>query len=386
MRHRLYLTAALAAGLLTGAAGVLAQDNNKEPVIIGAHLDLAKQASYYSLIQKNAAEVFLKEINAAGGVNGRPLKVLYEDDELDPSVASRKVEKLTSEGAAFILSISGSATGVAAQAKAEELQIPVGSPGNTAERLTSDPPKKWYFRFSMRDRAAGRALALYIKRHKPNAKVAVVRDATESGILISDGNITQLKQAGIDVSTVEQINPGAADVTAQALRVKQAAPDFVVASGASIPDLANYVKMHATLGNHAQLLGSYVFGVPSFIKLAGPGAEGFIFTDTVDFDRPEVQKIQGIMVDALGDKAKGDASLVQVWEFLRFVTDGMKRGGTAHPALRDALEGTKNWPTAIGRSGTEVNFSPERHDLFSTGEEVVLRQISAGAFHTLVMQ
>ena len=92
------------------------------------------------------------------------------------------------------------------------------------------------------------------------------------------------------------------------------------------------------------------------------------------------------MVDALGDKAKGDASLVQVWEFLRFVTDGMKRGGTAHPALRDALEGTKNWPTAIGRSGTEVNFSPERHDLFSTGEEVVLRQISTGAFHTLVMQ
>ena len=67
MRHGLYVTAALAAGLLTGAAGVLAQDNNKEPVIIGAHLDLAKQASYYSLIQKNAAEVFLKQINAAGG-------------------------------------------------------------------------------------------------------------------------------------------------------------------------------------------------------------------------------------------------------------------------------------------------------------------------------
>jgi branched-chain amino acid transport system substrate-binding protein len=383
MRQRTYLAAMLAAGIFSNVAVAFAQDNVKEPIIIGAHLDLAKQASYYSLIQKGAAEVFLKELNATGGINGRPVKILFEDDELDPTVASRKVEKLASEGAAFILSISGSATGVAAQAKAEELQIPVGSPANTAERLTTNPPKKWYFRFSMRDRAAARALALYIKHHNSSAKVAVVRDATESGILISDGYIVELKQAGIEVVTIEQINPGAADVTAQALRVKQSNPDFVVVSGASIPDLANYVKMHATLGNRAQLLGSYVFGVPSFIKLAGAGAEGFIFTDTVDFTRPEVAKIQDIMVKALGEKAKGDASDIQVWEFLRFLTDAMKRGGMAHASLRDALEGTTNWPTALGQRGTAVNFSPERHDLFSSGEEVVLRQISNGAFHTL---
>jgi branched-chain amino acid transport system substrate-binding protein len=235
----------------------------------------------------------------------------------------------------------------------------------------------------MRDSAAAKALALFIKKSKPDAKVAVVRDATESGILISDGYIAQLKQSGVNVVAVEQINPGTADVTAQALRVKQAAPDFVVMSGASIPDLANYVKMHAALGNKARLLGSYVFGVPAFIKLAGAGAEGFIFTDTVDFNRPEVQKIQDVMVGALGEKSKGDASLVQVWEFLRFVTDAMKRAGTAHAALRDALEGTGHWPTAIGRPGTEVNFSPERHDLFSTGEEVVLREITGGGFRTV---
>src|SRR5690348_3395289 len=101
------LLAALTLPCLSGAGPAWAEAAKGEPIILGAHLDVAKQASYYSLGQKEAIEVFVKKLNAEGGINGRPVRVLFEDDELNPVTAAAKVEKLIGEGALFILSISG---------------------------------------------------------------------------------------------------------------------------------------------------------------------------------------------------------------------------------------------------------------------------------------
>jgi branched-chain amino acid transport system substrate-binding protein len=372
---------ALFAALLAASADAQAQGRDG-PILLGAHLDVAKQASYYSILQRDTIDAFVKQLNAKGGVNGRPVNVLYEDDELNPVVAERKVEKLASQGVLAIFSISGSATGISAQAKADELKIPIFS-SNTAERLTTSPPKPYYFRFGLRDSVAGKALADYIKAHKPAAKVALVRDGTESGLLISDGYIKELKNAGINIVAVEQINPGTADVTAQTLRVKDAGADYVVAAGASIPDLANYVKMHSALGNPAPLLGSFVFGTESFIRLTGKTSEGFIFTDVADFARPEAQAIEAVLLKEIGDRAKGSAPAVQTWELTRLITEGLAKAGLDRSKLREAVESTKDWPVALGPPGMKVTFGPDHHDLFVGGNEVVLREIRGGAFASL---
>ena len=52
-----------------------------DPVRVGVHLDSAKQASYYSLLQRDAIDRFITELNGSGGVLGTRLEVLYEDDE-----------------------------------------------------------------------------------------------------------------------------------------------------------------------------------------------------------------------------------------------------------------------------------------------------------------
>jgi branched-chain amino acid transport system substrate-binding protein len=349
------------------------------PIVIGAHLDVAKQASYYSLLQKSGIEAFVRWKNANGGVNGHPIRLAFEDDENDPNVAAQKVQKLAGEGASIILSISSSATGVAAQAAAEELKIPIAS-ANQAEKLTTSPPKRYYFRIGVRDSVAGDGLARYIKAKNPNAKVAIVRDSTESGLLISDDYIGQLKNAGINVVDVEQITPGSVDVTAQALKVRGAAPDFVLLAGASTPDLANYIKMHANMHNPAPLLGSTLFGTPSFATLVGPAGEGFIFPSNVDLARPEVKQVEDLLAAQMGDKVRGDWTLVQTWELMRLITSAMERGGSTREGLRNALEATKNWPTALGSPGTMVNFSPQNHDVFTRGDQIVLMELHDGKY------
>lgn len=370
----------IAAGL-TIAVGfssvVQAEPASGAPLLIGVHYDAAKQASYYSLGQKSVFDAFVEQLNANGGVNGHPIKLLYEDDELNPVVAATKAEKLASENVLMIISISSSGTGLAAQRKGEELKIPIGSPGNFLEPLTTVPPKRYYFRFAMRDSVGGHALIKYFRAHFTDPKIAVVRDSTETGLLLSDSYIKLLKAAGFNIVATEQITPGSTDVTAQAMHVMENKADLVVLAGASVPDMANYAKTHALVGDKARLFGNYLLSTPPFNKLGGAGVNGLIYTDMLDPQRPEVGKIEQALVAKLGDKAKDAPFMIGAWEFIRWVADGLHRAG-ANPtreSLRDALENTNEWPTALGPAGNKVTFSPQRHDLFFSADDAVLRQI-----------
>lgn len=388
MRQTFRLAAIVAAALATISSVRAAQPAGGEPLLVGVHYDAAKQASYYSLGQKSAFDVFVSELNANGGIRGRPLKLLYEDDELNPVVAATKAEKLAAENVLMLISISGSATGLAVQKKAEDLKIPVGSPGNFLETLTTVPPKHFYFRFAMRDSIGAKALIKYFHEHFENPKISVVRDSTETGLLLSDSYIKILQNAGFKIASTEQITPGSTDVTAQAMHVKDSNTDLVVLAGASVPDLALYVKTHQLVGDKSPLFGNYLLATPPFNKLAGSAANDLIYTDMLDPARPEGKLIEGKLITALGAKAKDAPFMIGAWEFIRWVADSLDRAGAkpTREVLRDALENTKDWPTALGRVGTKVSFGPDRHDLFFSADEVVLRQIVKGDYGPAINQ
>jgi branched-chain amino acid transport system substrate-binding protein len=378
--NRRALLALIASAAMFGAAGH-AQAQTDRPILIGVHLDQAKQASYYSLLQKDAIDLFVKELNDAGGVIGRKLQILYEDDENDPVKTATKVDKLAAEGVSFIVSIGSSATGLATQAKANELKIPHGAPANLAEQLTTDPPKRYYFRIPLRGKYELAAIAQYLHKTYGKPKLAVVRDATQTGLVISDQWIADLKKDGFEIATVEQITPGSTEATGQALRVKDVNPDVTIVAGASIPDLANYVKAHKLFGIKAPMIGSSLFTAGGFLKLAGDAAEGFVYPDAVDPSRPEIKAIEAKFAKAYGDKLRNQAVALQAYEYMRLVTDAIRRAGSDdREKIRDAMEATKDWPIALGPPGTRLTYSPANHDLFTSADQVVLRSVKNGDF------
>lgn len=370
-------------GMATAALAVPApvSAQSGKPILIGVHLDQAKQASYYSLLQKDAIDLYVKELNAAGGIGGRPMQILYEDDENDPVKTMTKVEKLAAAGVSYIVSIGSSATGLATQGKASELKIPHGSPANLAEQLTTTPPKPYYFRIPLRGKYELAAIAQYLHKKYGKPKLAVVRDATHTGLVISDQWIKDLKADGFQIVAIEQLTPGSTEATGQALRVKDANPDVVIVSGASIPDLVNYIKAHKLFGIKAPLIGSSLFTAGGFLKLAGEAAEGFVYPDAVDPSRPEIQAIEAKFKAAYGDKLRNQAVAVQAWEYMRLITDAIKRAGSDdREKIRDAMEGTKDWPIALGPPGTKLTYSKDNHDLFTSADQVVLRAVKNGDF------
>jgi branched-chain amino acid transport system substrate-binding protein len=350
-------------------------------ILIGAHLDQAKQASYYSLLQKDSIDLFVSELNKAGGINGRPVRVLFEDDENNPVITAVKVDKLASEGVDYIVSIGSSATGLATQARASELKIPHGAPANLAELLTTDPPKRYYFRIPLRGKYELGAVAQYLHHKYGAPKLAVVRDTTQTGLVISDQWINDLKKDGFNVVALEQITPGSTEASSQALRVKDSGADVVIVVGGSIPDLANYIKAHKLFENPAPLIGNSLFTAGGFLKLAGETAEGFVYPDAIDPSRKEIQEVDAKLANRYGDRLKGQAVALQAWEYMRLVCDAIKRAGSDdHEKIRDAMEATKDFPIAIGPPGMKLTYSPTNHDLFTSADQVVLREVRNGAF------
>lgn len=377
-------TVLAAAGLILtalAAANSYAQASAGQPIIIGVTFDAAKAASYYSQLQKDALEVLVKTTNAKGGVLGRQVQFAFEDDENNPSVASQKVEKLAGMGAVFIIEIGSSGTGLAAQKKAEELGIPNGSPMNVADKLTAAPVPPHYFRLALRDGTSNQAIIAYMKSKLASPKIAVVRDSTETGLLSSDSQITLFKEAGLNVVAVEQIPQGASDVTVQAVRVRNANPDFVFLAGGSIPELANYVKAHRRLKNNAAMIGGNILGVPSFPKLSGPAADGVIFADAVDMSRTDVQAVEKILIAEKGDRLADSIHAIFAWEYGNLILDTIRAAGSADRAkIRQALEATTNRPSLLGPIGTKISFGPGVHDGLGLPSQVVLRVIRDGKF------
>ena len=378
MLRRTFGLGALALFACVAAGPALAQSS--EPIIMGITYDAAKQASYYSLLMRDGVIARLNEINAAGGVLGRQIKILTEDDENNPAIAAQKMEKLAGAGAVFVFEVGSSATGLAASRVAEELKVPNGSSANVAEGLTK-PHKHWYFRISLRDSIATQGLIRFLKAKYPNPRLAVIRDGTETGLGVSDNQIKFLQEAGFEIVAKEQISPGSVDVTAQALRIKAANPTVVLVTGGSLPDLANYIKAHARLGLKVPMIGNNLFATTTFPPLAGEAADGFMFVDVVDTARLDVAEADRKLVALYGDRAKNSTLMLVSYDFAGLVVDAVKRAGSTDRAkLRDALEATSNYPSLVGRKGTGVTFGPTNHDGVNSEAQTVIRLVQGGQY------
>lgn len=378
LRRAFCFGACAALALVAGSAATSAQSN--EPIVFGMTYDAAKQASYYALAMRDASIARVDEINKAGGVLGRQIKLVMEDDENNPAVGRQKLEKLAAADAVFVFQVGSSAVGLQVSRAAEELGVPNGSPTNVAEGLTK-PHKKWYFRLGLRDSIATDGLINFLKSKYPNPRLAVIRDGSETGLAVSDNQVKFLEAAGFTVVAKEQISPGAVDVTAQALRIKASNPTIVLVTGGSIADLSNYVKAHKRLGIGAPMVGNNLFATTTFPTLAGEAANGFMFVDAIDMSLPQVAAVEKRLIALYAERARGNTQMIAAYDFVDLVVDAIKRAGSTDRAkVRDALEKTTNYQSLVGRKGTSVSFGPDNHDGINSVQQVVIRVMENGQY------
>ena len=163
--RREFLTVAAAGGIgvTLGAPVFLRRAAAAEPIKVGLPSALSGSNAQYGTQAKRACELFGKEINAKGGVLGRPLQFIYEDTGGDPATAVRKAQKLVEkDDVKFLTGTVLSSEALAVSAKCPEWKVILMSTINGAGQLTTTAWHRYFFRVNTSGPMGARAVSLYL--------------------------------------------------------------------------------------------------------------------------------------------------------------------------------------------------------------------------------
>lgn len=242
-----------------------------EDVKIGAVLRLSIGASD-GIPAKRGIEIAVKEINAKGGIKGKPLTVVYEDSKDSPQAAVAAYQKLTSMDKVQVMigpMMSGEALAVAPIAARDG--IVVITPTATSPKVSGSG----LYRGCTRIDKQAEALTKYAKDVLKTTKVAILYSNEPYGKGCNDVFTKFFGDLGIPVVVAESFMVGDRDFSAQLTKIKQSQFDLIFIPG-YLQETAPAISQARKAGITQTSMGVYGDMAPKYIELAGKAAEGHV--------------------------------------------------------------------------------------------------------------
>ncbi len=247
--------------------------------VAGAHSgDLAS----YGIPSVKAAELVVKDINAKGGVLGREVVLLVEDDVCKPEVATNTATKLLSQGVHVVMGhiCSGATKAALAIYKAEN--IICMSPSATNPPLTQSGEYPTFYRTIASDDAQARLEVDYAINVLKAKKIAVLHDKGDYGKGLAEFAKAFIeKDPRAEVVLYEGVTPGAVDYSAVVQKIKRFKADAVIFGGYH-PEASKIVMQMRKKRMDTVFISDDGVKDDTFIKVAGEFAEGVYATGPKD--------------------------------------------------------------------------------------------------------
>lgn len=229
---------AVAAALLgvagAGEAPAADQGVTGTAIRIGMHTSQTGPVAVFGLAYERAARLVFDKVNAAGGVNGRKVELIVEDDKGDPGAGIAAVTKLIDRDQVLLV-YGGPFTPVALAVfpKVIERNLLYWSPAASTPLLTR-PFKRLTFQAQMTLDDQAIPVSKLIASMKPK-KIAFIHENNEYGSITRDATVAELKKYNLTIGIDEAIEPSALSATAQVLKIKSAGADAIVYGGTPKP-------------------------------------------------------------------------------------------------------------------------------------------------------
>ena len=267
-----WLALGLALVLLGGAqAPVVAQ--SQAPVKIGVISPLSGSVAASGNYIRMGAEISRDWINAKGGINGRKIELLIEDNKSDPKEAASAAEKLiVRDKVPAIMGAWGSSMTLAAMPKLEEYGVPMVVETSSAASITKRG-NPWVFRISPPSEMEALGLEPYVpKLGVKKADFLAVNTDWGRGAVSAFGDI--LKKKGETVGVVEYMDQAATDMSAQLTKIKSSGGDTLFVTTA-VEQITLILKQAQEQRLSRKIITTGGSSSPTqLIKQAGPAAEG----------------------------------------------------------------------------------------------------------------
>jgi branched-chain amino acid transport system substrate-binding protein len=337
--------AAILSLLVAASAGFAA-----ETVKVGVLLPLTGSQAKFGEIEKRSFEMALEEINAKGGVNGKKIELLFEDDTGKPDVGRSGVEKLISrENVSVITGGYSSSVTAAAAPVAQQFKVPFVICTGSADDIT-EKGYDYIFRINPPASEYPDAVKTFLQGVAKDVKtVALLYENSSFGQSSSKSFEKDAAELGLKIVVKEGYQAGAIDFKPILTKVKAANPDMIYMVS-YVMDASLLMRQSKELRINPKLFvgGGAGFTLPEFGKSAGDAAEyvysATLWVETLPF--PGAKQYFNNYQKKYGSETEYHGA--EAYAAMYVVADALKRAKSITPKdVRDALAKT-DMKTAFG--------------------------------------
>jgi branched-chain amino acid transport system substrate-binding protein len=354
------------ASAMTAAAA--APGVGKDQITVGMVTMLTGPVSYFGIQLRDGAQLYLDAVNQRGGVHGRKIRLVVEDDECSPAKAVAAVKKLVTRDQIFALfggSCSGATINLIPLVNQEKLPFVNAM---SSHKSLMEPVQPYIFNIGhMRSDWQGLMMGDYAVTALKGKRVAILKLEGELGESKGGGAVAALKKHGLAPAAVETFGRNDTDLSSQLLRLKAQNVDVVIHVG-YVNDAAIALRQAKELGLGAKWVFSDGSSPLAFLKLAGDTAVGASVIWPAGPSLPEQQSTQQMKefiqafrakYPSLGEDRPDYVDLMG-YAAAQVIMEGLKRAGQdpSRETFVKGLESIKDFDTGLQMP---VSFSPTDH-------------------------
>lgn len=359
--------AALAALLLLNACGPKADDS---VIRLGEYGALTGDIATFGQTTHEGMQLAVEEINAAGGIGGKQVKLITEDDQGKPEQAALVAEKLiTRDKVHVLIGEVASSNSLAAAPIAQRNKIPMVSPSSTNPKVTQQGD--YIFRVCFIDPFQGKVVAKFATETLKAKTAVILRDQkADYSIGLADVFAREFPAMGGKILADKAYVAGDVDFKAQLTSFRELKPDVIYVPG-YYSEVGLIAKQARQLGLKQPLLGSDGWESEELYKIGGAALESTYFSNHSAPDSTEpVVKDFVAKYKARYQHTPGALAMLG-YDAVKVVADALARSKSLRGAdIRDALASTKDFAGVTGN----LTIDAERNAVKSA----VILQIKKG--------
>jgi ABC-type branched-subunit amino acid transport system substrate-binding protein len=352
-------------------------------IVIGSHQDLSGPIAGWGTQVKNGLEMRAGEINETGGIHGRKLRLVIEDNAYDPKKAILVTNKMISRDKVFaFVGNMGSPTAGATKPIISRKKIPQMMP-LTAASLFFDPYDRYSFGGFVPYYDQARCIVKYFVKEKGYKTIGLMYQDDEMGAIMKKGVVDQLAAYNMKLAAAESYKRGATDFSSQIAKLRKADVQLVVLA-TIIRETVGALKEANKLGWKVDMCGmtpAFTKYVPGLCLKAGFSPDGFYCTGQTpypyaDSPRAPVQKWWKRYVAMFAkDPDMPVAAGYMGIEYFRIAAEKVGRELTREKFI-DALETFRDVPDEIF-GGPGLTYTSTSH---KGADRVFMSQVKGGKF------
>jgi len=332
---------------LLGCGG---KDSEQEAIKLGFIGPLTGPAAIYGSTQKNGIQLAIEELNSSGGINGRNIKVIFEDSQMDPNKAINAIKKLIAiDKIQAVIGETTTAGTLAVADTANKNNIVLLSPSASGEKVTE--AGDYVFRVSPSDSFQAIVAAKFVFRQSFK-RGAIVYTNDDWGNGLKKAFEQAFTGLGGEILLTEGCTPGTQDFRTQLVKIKGLNPDFIYIP--LYPDESpTFLRQAKELQAFTQIIGADNFSEKAILKTAGATANGIIFTMPAEPHSEEYKTYLTKYKNKFNED--GNYTSAAAYDCVFILADAIKKGGLGGEQIKNALYLIKNYNGASGMIGFDYN-------------------------------